>query len=260
MDLTHARHAFITGGASGIGLGIADALAARGIAVTLADIDQPVLDEVLRQRGARHSGVRLDVRDRAQWAAAKQAAEAKFGPVDILVNNAGIGPDGQPLADMDAESFDRIVAINLTGVFNGVHAFGAALRAQCRGHIVNTASIAGLATGFPGLGGYAATKHAVVALSEVLRLEMAPQGVGVSVLCPGLVPTNLGQTTQKLGSRVRVALAQMGSDGLGTAEVAAHVLAAIAEDRLYVITHPHRWSGVEPRLEAIREAFSARRS
>ena len=120
MNLSDAKHAFITGGASGIGLGIATALASRGMAVTLADIDREVLEEVVGKSQGRFRGHVLDTRDRPGWVQAKTAAERALGPVDILVNNAGIAPDGRELADMDPLSFDRIVAINLSGVFNGI--------------------------------------------------------------------------------------------------------------------------------------------
>src|SRR5699024_4587493 len=117
----------------------------------------------------------------------------------ILVNNAGIGFNGRDVVDMDPETFDLIVAIDLTGVFNGVSAFGADMRARGGGHIVNTASVMGLTAGAPGRGAYSAAKSAVIAMSEALRAEMAPHGVGVSVLCPGLVKSNLDTNTTRLG-------------------------------------------------------------
>ena len=151
MDLSQAKHAFITGGASGLGLGIADALARRGVAVTIADINEDSLKEVLATRGNQFRGVRLDTRDRENWQKAKAEAEAAFGPVDILVNNAGISPNGREFADMDPESFDRILAINLVGIVNGIFAFGADMRERGNGHIVNTSSQAGLTAGIPAL-------------------------------------------------------------------------------------------------------------
>lgn len=139
MNLADAKHAFITGGASGIGLGIAEALAGRGIAVTIADVDRPALQSVVTSRSGKWRSQEFDTRDRKAWATAKAEAEAAFGPVDILINNAGIGPDGRDLADMNPESFDRVVSINLVGVFNGVSAFAADLRARWshRQHVVH---------------------------------------------------------------------------------------------------------------------------
>ena len=254
MDLSQARHAFVTGGASGIGLVIADALATRGIPVTLADIDAPALDAVLAARSKHYRGEVLDARDRAGWAKAKASAEAVLGPVDILVNNAGIAPDGRHFADMDPTSFDRIIAINLTGVFNGISAFAADLRARKRGHIVNTSSFAGL-VGFPGIGSYATAKAGVVAMSEVLRREMAPHGVGVSVLCPGLVATNLGENTRKLGGQDRDRSEKMPDSGVSAAQVGETVADGIAQNLGYIITHPDLWDGVSQRMDRIRQAF-----
>jgi NAD(P)-dependent dehydrogenase (short-subunit alcohol dehydrogenase family) len=141
LELSKARHAFVTGGASGIGLAIVDALLASGVSVTAADINKEALAAESAQRGPRFAGIVLDVRDRAGWSAAKQEAEARFGPVDILVNNAGIGPNARALADMNEESFDRVIAINLTGVFNGVSTFAGDLRSRGTGHIINTSSM-----------------------------------------------------------------------------------------------------------------------
>lgn len=254
MNLASARHAFVTGGASGIGLGIADALAQRGLAVTLADVDRNALETTLASRSDRYAGQVLDVRDRDGWIAVKMAAETQFGAVNILVNNAGIGPDGRELADMEPLSFDRVIAINLTGVFNGIATFAADLRARRMGHIVNVASMAGLAGQAPGIGAYTAAKFGVVGLSEVLRREIAPHGVGVSVLCPGLVATNIGATTIKLGSSVRNSGGTM-AGGLDPAKVGDMVADGIERDQLYIATHPDRWSGVEKRMQELAQAF-----
>ena len=255
MNPADAKHAFITGGASGIGLGIAEALADLGVSVTIADIDADALTDVASKRPGTFFTQAFDTRDRAAWADAKARAEAHFGPVDILINNAGIAPNQSEFADMDAVSFDRIIAINLTGVFNGVSAFAADLRARGRGHIVNTSSMAGLYGGAPKMGAYAAAKFGVVAMSETLRVEMAPHGVGVSVLCPGLVKTNLGITTAKLTGKPPPTM-DMPASEVSTADVARAVLTAIAENRPYVITHKQYWSKVQERVDALRSAFS----
>lgn len=256
MDINLAQHAFITGGASGIGLGIADALAGRGIAVTIADIDQETLESVVASRAKQFRGQVLDTRDRDGWAAAKVEAEAAFGPVDILVNNAGIGPDGRDFADMDPESFDRIVGINLTGMFNGVSAFAADMRERGSGHIVNMSSIAGLSPSIPGVGAYTVSKFGVVAMSEGLRNELEPHGVGVSVVCPGLVATNLPQNTMKLGGQLRDIKGSMGDSGVSAADVGEIVIKGIADNRPYIITHPNQWPAIEHRMNTIRDAFN----
>jgi NAD(P)-dependent dehydrogenase (short-subunit alcohol dehydrogenase family) len=257
MDLSHARHAFVTGGASGIGLGAADALAARGLAVTIADIDGEALQQACAGR-ERFRAQRLDVRDRDGWARAKAEAEAAFGPVDVLVNNAGIGPDGSEIADLTYESFDRILGINLVGVFNGVHAFATDLRARGRGHIVNTASIAGLFATAPGVSAYAPAKFAVVALSETLHAELKPRGVGVSVLCPGFVATNIIANTARIsGVASDYDGEQAPGTGMSPEQAGRIIVRGIEADRLYILTHPEMWPVVEARHQAMKADFEA---
>jgi len=258
MQLSEAKHAFITGGASGLGLGIADALAARGVAVTLADINADALREVVAQRGNQMRGVVLDTRDRQRWASAKAEAEAAFGPVDILINNAGIAPNGRPFAEMDPESFDRILAINLVGIVNGVFAFAAEMQARGRGHIVNTSSQAGLMTTVPGVGAYSVAKYGVTALSEGLRSELAPAGVGVTALFPGYVQTNLAANTQRVGGEVRQYAGTMPPSDVTPRDVGEMVAAAIEENAPYIITHKGTWRSIEPRMEALKAACDYR--
>ena len=258
MDMSQAQHAFVTGGASGLGLAIVDAMADRGLAVTMADIDAEALEQVVAGRGERVRGVVLDTRDRAGWEQAKAEAEAAFGPVDVLVNNAGIAPNGREFADMEPESFDRILAINLVGVVNGVFAFGADMRARGRGHIVNTSSQAGLVASVPGAGAYAVAKFGVTALSETLRREMAPHGVGVSVLCPGLVTTNLGINTARISGVAPRAGLEMPPSDVKPDHVAAMVMQAIERDEAVVVTHRNVWRSMEPRLAAIKAACDLR--
>jgi NAD(P)-dependent dehydrogenase (short-subunit alcohol dehydrogenase family) len=253
MDLNTAKHAFITGGASGIGLGIAEALAARGLAVTIADADGEALEAVAPPRG--FDAQLLDTRDREGWARVKALAEAAHGPVDVLINNAGIAPNGMEFADMDPVSFDRIIAINLTGIFNGISAFAADMRARGAGHIVNTSSMAGLQASVPGVGAYAAAKFGVTGMSEALRKEMSPHGVGVSVLCPGYVHTNIAASTAKMGGELRGGGGAMPPSGLSPADVGEMVAAGIEANALYIITHPDNWPGVGKRMAALAAAF-----
>jgi NAD(P)-dependent dehydrogenase (short-subunit alcohol dehydrogenase family) len=255
MKLSEARHAFVTGGASGIGLGIAQALAARGVTVTIADLDAEAL---ARAAGGRIRSVVLDVRDRDGWARARAEAETAAGPVDILVNNAGIGPDGSALADVDAATFDRVIAINLVGVFNGISAFASQMRERGRGHIVNTSSVAGLFADAPGVNAYAAAKFAVTAMSETLRGELAPHGVGVSVLCPGYVATNIIANTARISGIATDYDGDMEpGTGMSPAEAGEIVARGIEANRLYILTHPEMWPVVEARHEAIKADFAA---
>jgi NAD(P)-dependent dehydrogenase (short-subunit alcohol dehydrogenase family) len=248
------RIAFVTGGASGIGLAIAASLIEAGARVMIADLDPVVLDKVVANLGPQAASVRLDVRDRDGWATARATVEERFGPVDILVNNAGIGPDGHTLADMDPIAFDRVIAIKLTGTFNGIATFGAGMRDRGDGHIVNTASMAGLMASAK-LGAYTASKFGVVGLSEVLHAEMAPHGVGVSVLCPGLVRTNLGETTTAAGSDRIHAKRKTTDEGIDPAIVGAMVVDAIRENRLHIVTHGDYRGHVAARMDRVLAAF-----
>jgi len=254
MDLSTARHAFITGGASGIGLGIADALAARGVQVTIADIDAEAIAQVLASRGNAFRGVVLDTRDREGWLKAKAEAEAAFGPVDILVNNAGIAPDGKRWTEPDPESFDRIIAINLTGIYNGIWAFAGDMRARGRGHIVNTSSQAGISAAHPSVGAYAVAKFGVAGMTENLRAEMAAYGVGVSCLCPGLIKTNLAINSRKISGVVRPENPEMPESDVSAADVGRMVVRGIEADAPWIMTHKSAWRGQEDRFAAIRQA------
>jgi NAD(P)-dependent dehydrogenase (short-subunit alcohol dehydrogenase family) len=257
VKLSSARHAFVTGGASGIGLGIVDALAGLGLSVTVADIDRATLDSVITARPGSVRGIALDTRDRMRWAEAKASAEAAFGPVDILVNNAGIGPDGREFADMEPASFDKIIAVDLIGVFNGVSTFAADMRKRGSGHIVNTASMVGLTSGLAGMGAYTVAKFGVVALSEVLRKELAPHGVEVSVLCPAAVRTNLHTNTRKAGSEVSNSIRDTNLASMDPATVGKIVAQSIERNLPYILTHPEHWSSIEKRTNDIRESMLA---
>lgn len=260
MQLSEARHAFVTGGASGIGLGIVDALAARGVGVTIADVNEEAMARALASRGNNLRGVALDTRDRDGWQRAKAEAEAALGPVDVLVNNAGIAPDGAGFVEMDPESFDRIIAINLTGVYNGIWAFAADMAARGKGHIVCTSSQAGLTTSTTGVGAYAAAKFGVTAIGESLRIELAPRGVGVTLLFPGYVQTDLAANTERVGGDALGYSSVALPIEVTAAEVGEMVAEAIEQDAPYVITHKNAWPGVERRMKAIKAACDYRLS
>ncbi len=244
----------MTGAASGIGLAIADALLAAGARVALVDWDAPALERASADLDGPTVAHRLDVTDRDGWTAVAAAVEAAFGPVEILVNNAGIAPDLDDLADVPPASFDRLVAIKLTGTFNGIHTFAAGMRERGDGHIVNTASMAGLMASAH-LGAYTAAKFGVVGLSEVLRAELEAHGVGVSVLCPGLVRTNLSANAPP---RRRPPGVPAGLDaGIDPALVGAQVVDAIRANELYIITHGEYGRFVAARAARLQRAFDA---
>jgi NAD(P)-dependent dehydrogenase (short-subunit alcohol dehydrogenase family) len=254
MDRLEGRTALVTGAASGIGLATATALVASGVRVVLTDINANLLANVVAPLGKNAASFTLDVTNRTQWAAAKSFTEKHFGPLEILMCNAGIGPSGDELDDMNPAEFDRMVAINLMGVFNGVSAFAAGMRERRDGHIVATASAAGLLP-LPRFGAYVTTKFAVVGLCEALRLEMAPHNVGVSVLCPGLVntamlaagmKTPLGETTLPRAGAVSI---------IQPADVAALVLNAVRANRSHIHTHGEFREHVAARTAMILAEF-----
>lgn len=192
--------AFITGGGSGIGRALAQALAARGASVRVADIDGAAAARVAAECGSRASAITLDVCDDQAVRAAIEGFAAEYGQLDCLFNNAGIGVAGEtneiPLAE-----WRRVLDVNLYGVVHGVLAAYPLMLRQGSGHIVNTASLAGLVPA-PLLTPYAVSKHAVVGLSTSLRIEAAPRGVRVSVLCPAAIETPLLDTKNPPGSPV----------------------------------------------------------
>ncbi|MBU6267289.1 MAG: SDR family NAD(P)-dependent oxidoreductase [Sphingomonadales bacterium] len=240
MKAIAGKTAFVTGGASGIGLAIGRSLAARGCRVALADIDRDALDAAVAGSAGDVIGLLLDVRDRQQWADARAAVEAAFGPVGILANNAGIMNEGNStfgdrgLIDQSPESFDRMIDINLVGVFNGIRTFGPGMADRREGHIVNTSSTQGVITS-ASVGAYCAAKFGVVAMSESLRQELARFDVGVSVLCPGVIETNLANSTNRLVGLPAVALPK--GFGMDAAHVGEMVVQGILADRLYIFTH-----------------------
>jgi NAD(P)-dependent dehydrogenase (short-subunit alcohol dehydrogenase family) len=186
------RVAIVTGGGSGIGAALVRALAARGATVVIADIDETAAKSVADQvaaGGADVSTVVLDVRDAAAVSGLVNNVSAERGALDFIFNNAGIAIGGL-VEELTLDHWDRVIDVNIRGVVHGVHAAYPVMLRQGHGHIVNTASLAGLVPG-PSLAPYTAAKHAVVGLSLSLRAEGASRGVKVSAVCPGFVDTPL---------------------------------------------------------------------
>lgn len=268
MDV-HGKAAFVTGGASGIGLALGRALAEAGARVMLADIEEKALDAaVAGLQGGNLPDVRgivCDVRDYAAVERAAAAAIDAFGKVHVLCNNAGVaGRSGADAISLD--DWRWVIDINLMGVVHGVRAFLPYLTRHGEGgHIVNTASMAGFLAG-TGFGPYTATKFAVVGLSEALRDELAPQGIGVSVLCPGWVRTRItesrrnwpkeyGEPPAPRPGRRDEQIAELVRTGMEPSAVAALTLAAIRDDAPYVFTHPHMRPPLEARVETFLAAY-----
>jgi NAD(P)-dependent dehydrogenase (short-subunit alcohol dehydrogenase family) len=246
--------ALVTGAGSGIGAGIAEALVEAGARVVLADLDPGRAEAEAARIGGDCLALGLDVAVRSSWAEAKSVAEQRFGPVDILVNNAGIATPRMPLEDMPEALFAQVMAVNVTGVFNGVAAFAAGMKARGRGHVVNTASVNGLIP-FGTFTTYSASKFAVVGLSEALAQELAPHGVGLSILYPGLTRSRMSldpDTGASGGRPMTPALEAMMMDPiwLGRATVRA-----IEDGSLHIVTHPDHLPALEARLEVLRAAF-----
>ena len=270
--------AFITGGASGMGLAMARSFAAAGMKVAIADIEQDALDRVKAEFDASNAEVitlQVDVTDRAAMEAAADATEAAFDKVHVLVNNAGVAVGGS-LDQMSYEDWDWVMGVNLDGVVNGLQAFVQRIKAHGEGgHVVNTASLAGHFA-IPGLGIYTATKYAVVGISETLRADLKQHDIGVSVLCPGVVNTNIFDSGRNRPSHLQgetdtaqmvlsedVAepereqrMAEMMARALDPAVVGDMVLHSIQEDEFYIFSHPEVEPMVSGRAAEVTDAFA----
>jgi NAD(P)-dependent dehydrogenase (short-subunit alcohol dehydrogenase family) len=258
------RVAVVTGGASGIGKGIAAALIAEGMHVVIADVEEQALESTASELGA--IGIRADVSDAASVQALAEATLERFGAVHVVCNNAGIGPFA-PMASLTLDDWRWIIGVNLWGVIHGVTTFLPILQRNHEGgHIVNTASMAGLAP-VPRLGAYCVTKYGVVALTETLALELEKAGsaVGVTVLCPGPVRTNIKASSRNRPAALAAGALQdydleqdptrQGDRWLEPAHVGAVVVDAIRSGELYAITHPEFFARVEQRHERLVLAF-----
>lgn len=246
--------AFISGGGGGIGGGMAEAFVERGMFVVVADIELDYARDEAAKLGDRALALALDVTRLDSWDAAQEAALARFGRVDVLCNNAGVSTTRTALDRFAPEEFERVMAINVTGVFNGVRTFAGEMRERRSGHIVNTSSMNGLSP-YGTLAAYSASKFAVFGLSDALREELAPHGVGVSTLFPGLTRSRMSLNRKSgadVGDLPRLVLEanMMEPIWLGRA-----VAAAIEANAPYIVTHPEYKPHTEARFGAILEAF-----
>ena len=257
MDDFLKRVAVITGGGGGIGAAMAEAFAARGARLVLADLHLDAAEAVaerLRARGAEAIAVRTDVTDRDSVRALAEETVGRLGAVHIVCNNAGVATFGE-IATATYADWDFTMRVNFWGVVHGVEAFLPRLIEQRQGgHIVNTASMAGL-VGMQWLGVYCASKFAVVGLTEALHREVKPHGIGVSVLCPMIVETNINENSvtrrpaelQNPGEPIIPSAAGMVGSTIKAEEVARRVVRAIERKDLYVLTHPEQREILERR-------------
>jgi NAD(P)-dependent dehydrogenase (short-subunit alcohol dehydrogenase family) len=274
MQEVAGRVAVITGGASGIGRGMAEAFGAAGMRIVLADVDEVRVAATARELekdGIEVVPVRTDVAKQNDVDALARRALDRFGGVHLICNNAGVAHGGIPTWESTLHDWEWIVGVNVMGVVHGVRTFTPILLEQGVGHIVNTASMAGLITG-AGNALYGVTKHAVVALSEALFNELAAQNrdVHVSVLCPGWINTEILRSSERnqpdavRRSRPEVRttpeseirrkqVESMLASGLAPRKVGDLVLAAVREQRFWVLTHPEWKGAIRHRLENVLE-------
>ena len=261
--------AFVTGAGSGIGQGIATALAQAGVKVMLCDVQADALANAvakLKATNADVDGVRADVSIRAELQAAADETIARFGMVHILVNNAGVAGGGS-YARWPDDMTEWVLGVNLRSVIDGMAIFGPLIESHGEGgHIVSTASIAGLLSGSGSL--YNVTKYGVVALSEGVRQELAPRGIGVSVLCPGFINTNIfdnlgkwvaeqrgAPLTEGAAAGALDAVRQRLASGIDPNYVGELVREGIEGDWPYIFTDAEFEPLIERRFAAIKEGF-----
>ncbi len=266
MENIEGKIAFITGGASGIGLGIAKVFAKNGIKVVIADSRQDALDEAMayfKETGEPVHPIKLDVTDRVAYAKAADEAEAVFGKIHVLVNNAGVASGG-PLQNMTFKDWDFSIGVNITGVANGlVIILPRILKHGEGGHVVATSSTGGIAA-VGGAGIYCTTKYAVAGMMECLATDLQDTGIGASVLIPGPTTTNLGPSTfanrpehlknegQEWSPRRPMSDFSVFMDPVETGE---RVLRGIKRNDIFIHTHSEFREGYIVRNEAIIRAI-----
>jgi NAD(P)-dependent dehydrogenase (short-subunit alcohol dehydrogenase family) len=272
MKLQNGQVAVVTGAASGIGLGLAEALGARGLTVVLADVEASALEAARASLASRGFVVHAHICDVADAGAVDELARtviAHCGKVDLLINNAGVGGRLGPLWDSHPGDWAWTFGVNVFGVVNGVRSFLPAMVQRRTGHVVNVASLAGL-TAPPFLGPYVASKHAVVGLSESLAAElaMARSPIRVSVVCPGHVQSRIAasdrnrpaafaaasKTPPDVLSRIHAGFVAALGEPMAAADLARRVLAGIEQDAFLILTHPELNDQVRARLATVDRA------
>ncbi|HET9289411.1 MAG TPA: SDR family NAD(P)-dependent oxidoreductase [Gaiella sp.] len=265
MRDVEGRVAFITGGGSGVGLGMARSFVGAGMRVAIADLRADHLEEATAQLGGDVHAIRLDVTDRAAFAHAADEAERVLGNVHVLCLNAGINLFND-ISEATYQDWDWVLGVNLGGVVNGVVTFVPRIKAHAEGgHVVTTASMAAFVAG-PGAGIYTTAKYAVHGLSEALRWSLLPHGIGVSMVCPGLVkskiyesdlirPAELSTDVTPADEEFMRILPGLHEAGMDPDEVGEKVLRAIRQNDFYVFTHADHRDELRGIFDEILAAF-----
>ena len=276
MKILKGKVAAVTGAASGLGRSMALAFAAEGMDVALADVDQEGLlktQEGVGGHGVKSTALRVDVSKAAEVEAFAERTVRELGAVHVVCNNAGVSPLGAVWENTLAD-WQWILGVNLWGVIHGVRAFTPRLIAQNEGHSVNTASVAGLISP-PGSGAYNVTKHAVVTLSESLYHDLRERNsaVGVSVLCPAYVPTRITESERSRPGELKDVFRELSPETLARQamlekavtsgkisadQVAQAAVAAVKEERFYILTHPRIKGAIRARMEDMMEERTPR--
>lgn len=251
MDVT-GKVVLVTGGGGGIGAGIAEAFAEAGARVAITDINLDYAQAEADRIGHGVIALRQDVTAPESWDEIKTAIETRLGPVDVVCNNAGVALPFQPMETVSLDAFDRVMAINVRGVFLGCTAFIADFKARGSGHIVNTSSVNGQLP-HQTFAVYSASKFAVTALSEALHDELAPHGVGVSILYPGLTRSRMSEgQVPDLPEETRKALSAMMMEPIWLGRA---VVRAVEGNQLHIISHPDHLPSIKARMDTLYAAF-----
>jgi len=276
MQELRGKVAAITGAASGLGRAMALAFAREGMQIALADVDEKSLadaEQAVRALGVRAFAMRVDVSKAAEVDGFAERTVGTLGAIHVVCNNAGVSPVGAAWENSLAD-WQWTLGVNLWGVIHGIRAFVPRLIGQNEGHVVNTASVAGLISP-PGMAVYNVTKHAVVTLSETLQHDLQLHGakVGVSVLCPAYVPTGIADSernrpaalanpvgSQTAAQRAAEAMVKkaVASGKISAAQVADAVVDAIRRERFYILTHERIKPAIRARLEDVLEERAPR--
>ena len=268
MEVVQNKVAVVTGAASGIGLGMVRALTGAGVHVAMLDVEQDALKQAHAEFDTLNVDVQrhaCDVSDRAQLRETAEAVRDHFGRIDIVCNNAGVAAGG-PIDETTEDDWDWVLGVNLHGVINGMRTFTPIIKAGGEGgHIVNTASILGHIAGAR-MAIYAASKYAVVAISESARQDLAPHDIGVSALCPGMIntrilrsernrPATLANASTALFAQREETERAFATAGLDPDVVGEQVLDGIRKDKAFIFTHAGLADTIKARMEGILACF-----